>query len=77
MNKIQMAELHKLPVKDKIKVVQALWDDIATEQSIDTLPAEHKRILQERLNNIETGNAVFSSWTEVQKKYMDYCSNPF
>lgn len=69
MNKLQMAELHKLPVRDKLKIVHALWDDIAEEQSIDTLPAEHKRILQERLNKIDSGNATFSSWTEVQKKY--------
>lgn len=69
MNKLQMDELHKLPVKDKIKVVQALWDDIAAEQSIDTLPAEHKRILQDRLNKIDSGHATFSSWTDVQKKY--------
>lgn len=67
MNKLQMDELHKLPVKDKIKVVQALWDDIATEQSIDALPAEHKRILQERLNKIDSGNATFSSLTEVKE----------
>lgn len=34
MTSIQMSELHKLSVKDKMEVVQTLWDDIAEEQAI-------------------------------------------
>ena len=69
MTKVQMSELLKLSVKDKIRVVQTLWDDIANEQSIDELPTEHKRILEERLNKINSGRATFSSWAEIQKRY--------
>ncbi|MCX6235944.1 MAG: addiction module protein [Bacteroidia bacterium] len=69
MTKLQMSELHKLSVKDKIKVVQTLWDDIAKEQSIEGLPAVHKKILDERLNKITSGNAIFKPWSEVQIKY--------
>lgn len=69
MTKLQMSELHKLSVKDKIKVVQTLWDDIAKEQSIEGLPAAHKKILDERLNKIESGDANFKSWSEIQNKY--------
>jgi putative addiction module component (TIGR02574 family) len=59
MTKLQMIELHKLSVKDKIKVVQTLWDDIANEQSLDTLPADHKKLLDERIQKINTGKAIF------------------
>ena len=69
MTRLQMSELHKLSVKDKIKVVQTLWDDIAKEQSIDGLPAAHKKILNERLQKITSGNALFKPWSEVQIKY--------
>ena len=41
MTSIQMSELHKLFVKDKIEVLQSLWDDIAKEQSIEDLPESH------------------------------------
>jgi len=64
-----MSDLHKLSVKDKIKVVQTLWDDIAKEQSLDSVPIEHKRILDERIRLINSGTAQFKSWTEVQGKY--------
>jgi putative addiction module component (TIGR02574 family) len=69
MTKVQMAELHKLSVKDKIRVVQSLWDDIAKEQSLDSVPSEHKRILDERIKLINSGTSQFKPWTEVQKKY--------
>jgi len=69
MTKLQMSDLHKLSVKDKIKIVQTLWDDIAKEQSLDTIPDEHKRILDERIKRIDSGNAKFKSWTDIQNKY--------
>ena len=69
MTKLQMSELHKLSVKDKIKVVQSLWDDIAKEQAIEGLPTAHKKILDERLNKITSGNASFKPWSEIQIKY--------
>ena len=69
MAKLQMSELHKLSVKDKIRVVQTLWDDIAKEQSVSILPLEHQRILDERIHIIDSGNAKFKSWSEIQNKY--------
>ena len=71
MTKHQMTDLHKLSVKDKIKVVQTLWDDIAKEQSIETLSSEHKKILDERIQKINSGDAQFRSWSEVQNKYQN------
>ena len=69
MTKLQMSELHKLSVKDKIKVVQTLWDDIAKDQLVHGLPAEHKIILNERLQMIASGKGHFKPWSEVQDKY--------
>jgi hypothetical protein len=45
MTRLQMSELRKLSVQDKLKVVQTLWDDIAKEQSYEGLPAAHKKFL--------------------------------
>ncbi len=69
MTKLQLQYLHSLTVKEKIKVVQTLWDDIAKDQSVDDLPTEHKRILDERLQKIDSGEAQFKSWSDVQQKY--------
>ena len=72
MTSIQMSELHKLSVKDKIEVIQSLWDDIAKEQSIEILPESHKKILDERIQMIAEGKAVYKPWSEVQKKFKGF-----
>ena len=69
MTKLQMTELHKLSKKDKIKVVQTLWDDIAKEQAIDSISLEHKKTLEERLRKINAEEAIFVPWSAVQAKY--------
>jgi len=69
MTKFQMTELLKLSKKDKIKVVQTLWDDIAKEQAIDSISLEHKKLLEERLRKIKSDEAIFIPWSAIQAKY--------
>ena len=71
MTNAQIAELHKLPRKDKIELVQLLWEDIARDQEYEVLPADHKLILNERLEKIYQGKGEFKSWDEIRKKYQN------
>jgi putative addiction module component (TIGR02574 family) len=71
MTNTQIAELHKLPKKDKIELVQLLWEDIARDQEYEVLPADHKSILNERLEKIFDGKGEFESWDEIRKKYQN------
>lgn len=69
MTRELITKLHKLSVKEKIKVVQTLWDDIAEEQAMDSLSLEHKRILEIRIQKINSGKAKFKPWVEIQAKF--------
>ncbi len=69
MTNTHIAELHKLPRKEKIKLVQLLWEDIAKDQEYEVLPSDHKLILNERLEKIYKRKAEFKSWDEIRKKY--------
>lgn len=66
----QLAELHKLPKKEKIELVQLLWEDMAKEQEYNALPTYHKLILNERMEKIVRGETSFKSWEEVRRKYL-------
>ncbi len=68
MTKLQMTVLHKLSVQDKLKVVQTLWDNIAENNEIDSITADHKKILEERLKKINSGKAHFKPWSEIQAR---------
>lgn len=69
MTNAQMTELHKLSLEDKIEVIQSLWDDISQEQSIGEFPESHKKILDERIEKIAEGEAIYKTWSEVQQKF--------
>jgi putative addiction module component (TIGR02574 family) len=71
MTNAQITELQKLPKKDKIELVQLLWEDIARDQEYEVLPPDHKLILNERLEKINQGKAEFKSWDEIRKKYQN------
>ena len=64
-----MTDLHNLRREEKISLVQALWDDIAKEQSIEDLPESHQKILNERIQIIADSKAIYKPWSAVQKKF--------
>jgi len=44
MTKLQLKELQKLSITDKLKVMETLWDNITTEYNIENLPKEHQQL---------------------------------
>jgi putative addiction module component (TIGR02574 family) len=69
MTEAQIEELNKLPLKEKIKLVQQLWENIAKEQSYDKLPEDHKETLNQRLSKLKSDDTSFRSWKEIKSKY--------
>ncbi len=48
------SKLQELPVEDRIKLVEDLWDSIAADQQILPLTAEQRDELDRRLDTYET-----------------------
>jgi putative addiction module component (TIGR02574 family) len=69
MDKLQKVLPKPISVREKINLVQNLWDEITAEQVFVEMPIEHSKILDERLQSIENGNANFVSWNEIKNKY--------
>lgn len=46
-------EIKKLPIDDRLRLVDAIWDDIAGEQSEYRISEAHKRELERRLADAE------------------------
>jgi len=70
MRKSQLNDLHKLSREEKIELVQILWDDISAEQFKTGISEEHKRKLEQTLNNISEGKTTFKGWEEAKAKYI-------
>ena len=71
MNSTELKKLLNLSRKEKIKLVQTLWDNIASEQNAVSFPAEHAEYLEKRIERITSGKTKFKNWNDVKKKYLE------
>lgn len=64
---VALSEIKQLPLREKLLVMEALWDDISHQESELAVPQWHKDILDEREKLIKEGKAKFLDW-EVAKQ---------
>jgi len=64
---ITLDTIHQLPLKEKLLVMEALWDDISQTEAGLPVPQWHQDVLDERESQIAAGIAKFIDW-EVAKK---------
>ena len=70
MDKALLDELSQLNKSEKLILVDALWDSIASDPMEVEVPEHHKVIIQERLKTLEQDKQSGSSWEEVRQKYL-------
>ena len=70
MEKTLINELSRLNKNEKLLLVEALWDSIASDPEEVDVPDHHKSILEQRLKTLEEDKQSGSSWKEVRQKYL-------
>ncbi|WP_340104200.1 addiction module protein [Rhodohalobacter sp. 8-1] len=70
MEKALLDELSQLNKSEKLILVEALWDSIASDPSEVEVPEHHKVIIEERLKTLEQDKQTGSSWEKVRQKYL-------
>ena len=56
----------QLPTKEKLKLLQALWEDLSRTEAEFELPVWHGKILAEREKSIDEGTASFLTVKEAR-----------
>jgi len=70
MNNINFSELAELPVQERIRLVEALWDTITEyPESIELSPAE-RRELNRRMEAYLKNPSEGTPWPEVKSKLL-------
>jgi hypothetical protein len=59
---IPLDTLHQLPLKEKLFVMEALWDDLSKSDAELAVPKWHQETLDEREAQIDAGTAKFIDW---------------
>jgi len=70
MEKALIDELSQLKKSEKLILVEALWDSIASDPNEVEVPEHHKAIIEERLKTLEQDQLTGSSWEDVRQKYL-------
>lgn len=65
-----LQEAEQLPVRERIELVEAIWDTVAEEASAEALPvsAAHKAELDRRLDDLEAHPDAGRPWEEVRDR---------
>jgi len=68
MGEMSISELLKLPVAERIKLVEAIWDSIAAVPEALQLTEAEREALDRRWTAYERDPSVGSPWAEVRAR---------
>ena len=59
-------EIKRLPIEQKIQIMEALWDDLRERFERADIPASVKRLLDERRERVRSGQAQLLGWDSIK-----------
>ena len=65
---MSIAELRKLPATEKLKIIDALWDDLAADDDSFASPAWHEEALRETEAEFAAGRVEVLDWEEAKNE---------
>ncbi|WP_395719201.1 addiction module protein [Prosthecobacter sp.] len=68
---ISLQALHELPLREKLFVMEALWDDLSAAENELEVPAWQKEVLDVREEAVESGKAKFIDWEVAKKEILE------
>lgn len=61
-------QIEQMTLEEKLRAMEALWDDLCRRQSDVPMPQWHKELLDERERLLEQGKAHFTDWERAKKR---------
>jgi len=61
-------ELDRMSLKEKLRTMEALWDDLCRTEEAIPVPQWHRELLDERAGLVRQGKARFISWEAAKKR---------
>jgi putative addiction module component (TIGR02574 family) len=65
---MSIAELRKLPPSEKLKIIEALWGDLAANEDSFDSPAWHEEELRKTESEYAAGRVEVMDWEEAKKE---------
>ena len=71
MNSISISDILELPVQERIRLVELIWDSVAAVPEAVEVSPELKAELEVRLAEFESNPHAGYSWDEVKSRLKD------
>lgn len=60
-----------MPLKEKLFLMEALWDDISTAEADLSVPQWQQSLLDEREAAVASGTAKFIDWEDAKREILE------
>ena len=67
-------ELDRMTLEEKLRAMEALWDDLCRREENVPVPQWHQDILDERERAVAEGKARFVDWETAKKRISEKLS---
>ncbi|MEK7678233.1 MAG: addiction module protein [Verrucomicrobiota bacterium] len=61
-------DLKQMSLPDKLRLMEALWDELCRREEDIAVPEWQKQVLDERERQIEEGTATFRDWETTKQR---------
>lgn len=68
MSKPELTELLELPIGERVRLAQLLWDSVAASQPAYPISEAERRELDRRLAEYDRSPGAGSAWTDVERR---------
>jgi hypothetical protein len=62
-----ISEIKKLPLREKLQIMEAIWIDLRGHVEDSGVPREHRDLLDSRRERVSTGEVKMRDWDAVKK----------
>ncbi len=70
MKQLSASDIAKMPVQQRIQLVEDIWDSVADLPEAVEIPEWHRKELEKRLDAYHENPNAGSPWAEVKKRIM-------
>lgn len=65
---MSVAEIRRLPLDQKLEIMEALWEDLRSHVQQSPVPDWHKNTLDQRRKALEEGREKVLNWDDVKNQ---------
>ena len=63
---MSITEVAKLPLREKLQIMEAIWADLSAQVERFEIPNEHQELLDTRRARVGNGEATLHDWDAIK-----------